>query len=256
MSLTVIDSHCHLQADRVRESAQQLLDDARMAGVLTVLIPGILPQDAQRDVDLAESLGVWCSVGCHPCHPEDWNREAVLAQIHRPQVVAIGECGLDYFHKPFDAVLQESVFVEQIGIAKDAGLPVILHNRESDADLIAILRREGATNGVFHCFGGDAACLDAALELGFFISFAGNVTYPKATFRELVARVPDDRLLVETDAPWLTPVPDRGKLCTPSHVVHTLREVARLRGQSAEGLGKQTVENFYRAFPKTRAGVG
>lgn len=250
--IRVVDSHCHLQVDALRPDAAALWRQAREAGVVDLLIPGIEPGQAARDVALAESLDVWCSVGCHPCHPDSWDAPALQGWLDHPRVVAIGECGLDFFHKPFDAPLQERVFRAQIRMARDAGLPLILHNRESDRDLVRILRDTGADRGVFHCFGGDARCLEDALELGFHVSFAGNVTYPKALFRDLVRRVPRDRLLVETDAPWLAPVPHRGKTNRPDLVLEVLREVALLRDEDPVLLGQAVVANFHSCFPRAR----
>ncbi len=246
-----VDSHCHLQAKPLCDIAGQLVDEARAAGVEQLLIAGIQPSEIPETARLAESLGVWFSVGCHPCHADEWDAAPILEWKDHPRVVAIGECGLDYYHKPFDAAMQQRVFREQIRIANAAGLPLILHNRESDADLVALLRQENANSGVFHCFGADHATLDAALELGFFVSFAGNVTYPKATFRELVSSVPSDRLLIETDCPWLSPVPHRGKTNHPALVTRVLEEVARLRGEDPTSLGRQVVSNFGVCFPRT-----
>ena len=246
-----VDSHCHLQAKPLRDIAARLVAQAREAGVQQFLIAGIQPSEIPDTANLARSLDVWFSVGCHPCHADEWDPTPILGWKDDPRVVAIGECGLDYYHKPFDAALQQRVFREQIRIANAAGLPLILHNRESDADLLALLRQENAHAGVFHCFGADRATLDAALELGFFVSFAGNVTYPKASFRELVSSVPPDRLLIETDCPWLSPVPHRGKTNHPALVTHVLDEVAKLRGQDPESLGRQVVANFGVCFPKT-----
>lgn len=248
-----VDSHCHLQSSPLRDDARGAVLEARTAGVLELLSVGIVPSDADDQVAMAEEHGIWTSIGCHPCHAAEWTPEPLLRWSNHPRVVAIGECGLDYYHKPFDPVLQEHVFRQQIRIAKAAGLPLILHNRESDADLRAILRSEGASHGVFHCFGADRATLDAALEMGFHISFAGNVTYPKAVFRALVADVPLDRLLVETDAPYLAPTPHRGKPNRPAWVLDVLAEVAKLRQMEVAALGDRIVENFGVCFPKTRS---
>lgn len=254
MTVRLVDSHCHLQVDDLRSRAEELLNEARQAGVIDLLIPGIRPTEATSDHALAESLGVWCAIGCHPCHADEWDEAALLGALDLPRVVAVGECGLDRFHKPFDADLQDRVFRRQIAIAREAGLPLVLHNRETDRELVRVLREERAAGGVFHCFGGDERCLEEALELGFFVSFAGNVTYPKAAFRSLVPRVPRERLLVETDAPWLAPVPDRGRTCRPAHAATTLRELATLRGEDAASLGEAVVDNFRLCFPRT-AGI-
>lgn len=250
----VVDSHCHLQAEGLRDQAARVWGEARDGGVVDLLIPGIEPQGARHDLELAQALDVWCSVGCHPCHAERWDPELVSPLLSHPRVVAVGECGLDYFHKPFDPVLQDRVFRAQIGLAKEANLPLILHNRESDRDLVRILREEGASRGVFHCFGGDERCLEEALELGFHVSFAGNVTYPSARFRQLVARVPADRILVETDAPWLAPAPHRGSRNRPALVVEVLKEVARLRDEDPVILGATVIDNFRTCFPRASRG--
>lgn len=247
----MIDSHCHLQVVPLRDQAESLVREAREAGVQEILIPGIEPGDAASTIELAERLDVWCSVGCHPSHPDRRDAATLRRFLSHPRVVAVGECGLDFFHKPFDPVLQEDVFREQIALAQEAALPLVLHNRESDRDTIRILRDMGASRGVFHCFGGDAWCLEEALSMGFHVSFAGNVTYPKAAFRELAARVPLDRILVETDAPWLAPVPDRGRTNRPALVVRVLEEVARLRGEAPERVAAAVVSNFRDCFPKT-----
>jgi TatD DNase family protein len=163
----------------------------------------------------------------------------------------VGECGLDYFHKPFDAALQERVLREQIEIARQADLPVILHNRDSNEDLLRVLRDADFHRGVFHCFSADRKTLDAALELGFHISFSGTVTFRKAAVRDLVPLVPSDRLLVETDAPWLAPHPHRGTTNRPALVRLVLEEVAFLRSEDPGVLGAGIVDNFRACFPRT-----
>jgi TatD DNase family protein len=253
--IRAVDSHCHLQTTALRPTAALLVDEARKAGVVEILVAGIVPSEIDSTLKLVDSLGLWCSAGCHPCHADEWDADSVRQVLSHPRVVAVGECGLDYYHKPYDAVLQARVFREQIRMAIDVDLPLILHNRDSDADLVSILREEGARRGVFHCFGADRATLDAAVDLGFHISFAGNVTYPKATFRELVIHVPMDRLLVETDAPWLAPVPYRGKTNKPALVMDTLVEVAKLRGMDPIALGERIVDNFRVCFPKTTSSL-
>jgi TatD DNase family protein len=248
-----VDSHCHLQSSPLGDDVRGAVLEARAAGVRELLSVGITPSDAQDHVAMADEHGIWTSIGCHPCHADEWDPEPIERWATHPRVVAIGECGLDYYHKPYDKALQEDVFRRQIRVAKAAGLPLILHNRESDADLCAILRDEGASNGVFHCFGADRATLETALELGFHISFAGNVTYPKAVFRALVPDVPLDRLLVETDAPYLAPTPHRGKPNRPAWVLDVLAEVAKLRQMDVAALGEKIVENFGVCFPRTRS---
>jgi TatD DNase family protein len=249
----MVDSHCHLQVPALREGAVEHVADARSQGVAEILVAGILPSESASTTDLASRLGVWCSVGCHPCHVDEWDPAPVLAHLDHPRVVAVGECGLDFYHKPFDAVLQESVFREQIEIARDADLPVILHNRKSNEDLVRVLREADFHRGVFHCFSADRRTLDAALELGFHISISGTVTFRNASIRDLVPLIPSDRLLVETDAPWLAPHPHRGTTNRPALVRLVLEEVALLRGEDPLSLGAKVVDNFHQCFPRTVA---
>lgn len=252
----MVDSHCHLQVAALRPDADRLVREARDLGFQEILVAGIVPSEAPSTTALAEELGVWCSVGCHPCHADEWDPDPVLAHLSHPRVVAVGECGLDFFHKPFDPALQETVLREQLAIAKSADLPVILHNRKSSDELVRILRDAGASRGVFHCFSADRRTLDAALSLGFHISFSGTVTFPNASIRELVPSVPLDRILVETDAPWLAPHPHRGTVNRPALARITLDAVAELRGCDPEELGRQVVENFHGCFPRSAPEVG
>jgi TatD DNase family protein len=248
--IEVVDSHCHLQVERSGQDTAELLRRAREAGVTTLLIPGVDLELSRSAGRLAQEHGLWFSAGTHPCDSGRHDSAGIRGLLDHPRCVAVGECGFDFHHKPFDKAVQEEVFRDQIRMAHETGLPLVIHNRESDRDTVRVLRDAGSPGGVFHCFGGDRECLEAALELGFFVSFAGNVTYPKALFRELVAQVPEDRLLVETDAPWLAPVPHRGKGNEPAFVTHVLQEVALLRGASVRELARATTDNFRRCFPK------
>jgi len=246
----MVDSHCHLQVEPLRGDAPEHVREAAAAGVAEMLVAGISPSEAASTTSLAQRLGVWCSVGCHPCHCDEWDPLPVLAHLSHPRVVAVGECGLDFFHEPFDAALQERVLREQIEIARQADLPVILHNRDSNEDLLRVLRDADFHRGVFHCFSADRKTLDAALDLGFHISFSGTVTFRKAAVRDLVALVPSDRLLVETDAPWLAPHPHRGTTNRPALVRLVLEAVAILRGEDPGTLGGLVVDNFRACFPR------
>lgn len=247
----MVDSHCHLQVSALRQDSHLLVQEAREAGFREILMAGIVPSESASTTALAEELGIWCSVGCHPCHAEEWDPAPILEHLSHPRVVAVGECGLDFFHKPFDPVLQERVLREQIGIARSADLPLILHNRKSSDELVRVLRDAGANRGVFHCFSADRRTLDAALDLGFHISFAGTVTFPNASIQELVPLVPLDRILLETDAPWLAPHPHRGTTNRPVLARLTLEAVARLRNCDPADLGREVVANFHRCFPRS-----
>lgn len=247
----MVDSHCHLQVPDLREGAVGHVAEALAQGVSEILVAGIVPSEAASTTALASELGVWCSVGCHPCNADEWDPAPILAQLDHPRVVAVGECGLDFFHKPYDAALQESVLREQIEIARGADLPIILHNRKSNEDMVRVLRDAKFHRGVFHCFSADRRTLDAALDLGYHLSLSGTVTFRNASIRELVPLIPADRLLVETDAPWLAPHPHRGTTNRPALVRLVLEEVALLRGEEPAQLGRTVVENFHRCFPKT-----
>ncbi len=250
----MVDSHCHLQAAQVRPRAVEMVAEARSAGVREILIAGIVPTDAWETAELACGLGVWSSAGCHPCHVDQWDAQLVATACDHPSVVAVGECGFDFFHEPFDAGLQESVLREQIEIARQKDLPIILHNRKSSDDLLRVLRQAGYGRGVFHCFSASRKTLEGALSMGFHISISGTVTFSNASVRELVPDIPSDRLLIETDAPWLAPVPHRGKENRPALVAHVRDAVAKLRGMDPPELNDLLVDNFRSLFAKsTRA---
>jgi TatD DNase family protein len=251
MTLSFPDSHCHLQDERFSGEMTEVLARAREAGVATVLLPGTDPDTSERAAELAQEYGLWFSAGTHPEDPARHDEGRIRALLSHPRCVAVGEIGLDYHYPPFDRQSQEQLFRSQIRLAREAGLPIVIHNREADRDTVRILRDEGSPGGVFHCFGGDRECLDAALSLDFFISFAGNLTYPKASFRELAPLVPRERLLVETDAPYLSPVPFRGKPNEPARAALVLAELACLRGEDVRALGEACLDNFRHCFPRT-----
>lgn len=251
----MVDSHCHLQVDAVRPRASEMVAEARAAGVREILIAGIVPSHAWETAELAAELGVWSSSGCHPCHATEWDAQLVMKACEHPSVVAVGECGFDFFHQPFDATLQERVLREQIEIARQSGLPVILHNRKSSDDLLRVLEEEGCGKGVFHCFSASRKTLDKALSLGFHISISGTVTFSGSAVRELVASIPADRLLIETDAPWLAPVPHRGRENRPALVAHVRDCVAKLRDMEPSRLDDLLVDNFRSLFAKARKGA-
>jgi TatD DNase family protein len=257
----IADSHCHLddkQFDNDRDEAVQRAIDA---GVTTMVAVGTGegPPDLQSGLRLAERYAPICATaGIHPEHapkatPADYKH---LAEILRhPKCVAAGEIGLDYYWKPYDKDLQQSVFREQLRIAADARKPVVIHTRDAWDDTVAILRREWAPSGlpcIMHCFSGGPEQALEVLNLGFYVSFAGIVTYPKAAdVRAAAAAVPLDRLLVETDAPYLAPVPFRGKRNEPAYVIHTAREIAKLRGEEQETVMAAASANLSRIIGYT-----
>lgn len=220
----------------------------------TVITIGTTLSDSQIAVQLAERLpGVWASVGIHP-HAADTADEAALGEIERlarsHRVVAIGETGLDYHYDNAPRDRQRAAFAAHLELGRSLGLPVVVHCREADDDLRTLLRSSGAgTAGVLHCFAGGRALLDEALGMGWYISFAGMITFPKYADADLLRAVPTDRILVETDSPYLSPVPLRGRRNEPAHVVHTARRAAELRDEEdADEFVAQTARNARTLF--------
>ncbi|HIQ42125.1 TatD family hydrolase [Pseudomonas khazarica] len=254
----LIDSHCHL--DRLDLAAHggsldAALDAARAAGVGHFLCIGVSADNAATVKGLAERYAdVDCSVGVHPLDLEpgaapalDW----LLGELAHPKVVAIGETGLDYHYEPESAGLQQASFRLHLEAARITGKPVIVHTREARADTLALLREAALPQaGVLHCFTEDWEMARAALDIGFYISLSGIVTFRNAeALREVARQVPADRLLVETDSPYLAPVPHRGKPNLPQYVREVAEYLAVLRGVSYETLAEQTSSNFKRLFP-------
>ena len=258
----LVDSHCHLDLADFAEERDAVVARARAAGVATMLTIGTRLDEFVGVRAIAETYpDIWCSVGAHPHEATDHQAvtAAELAALAaHPRVVGIGETGLDYHydHSPRDA--QASVFRTHIAAARDSGLPLIIHAREADDDIARILREEEAERGVLHCFSSGRGLAEAALELGFYISMSGIVTFKSADdLRAIVRDVPLDRLLVETDAPYLAPVPYRGRRNEPAYVAVTAAAVAALRGVSSDELAAATTDNFFRLFAKaTRPAAG
>jgi TatD DNase family protein len=254
----LIDSHCHL--DRLDLAAHggsldAALDAARAVGVGHFLCIGVSADNAATVKGLAERYAdVDCSVGVHPLDLEPGAEPALdwlLGELAHPKVVAIGETGLDYHYEPESAALQQASFRLHLEVARITGKPVIVHTREARADTLALLREAALPQaGVLHCFTEDWEMAKAALDIGFYISLSGIVTFRNAeALREVARQVPADRLLVETDSPYLAPVPHRGKPNLPQYVREVAEYLAVLRGVSYEALAEQTSSNFKRLFP-------
>ena len=254
-----VDSHAHIDGEEFDADRDEVVGRARAAGVRAILNVGTGDPHAGnlgRAVRVAESYeGVYAAVGVHPHDAKLYDEEAerLLLELTKPggRVVAWGEIGLDYHYDHSPREVQREVFARQLRLAREAGLPVVIHSREADEETIEILRAELGTSarGVLHCFGGGPRMAEAALGLGFYISFAGNVTFKKAdALREVALTVPAERLLVETDCPYMAPVPLRGRRNEPAYVVETARLLATLRGVEPEELGRTTFENFCRLF--------
>lgn len=253
-----VDSHCHLNYKGLIEQQSDVLQRARAAGVSAML--NISTRECEWDdvIGLAErESDIWASVGIHP-HEADTHRGIDTAKLveksSHPRVVAIGETGLDYYYDHSDRAQQRASFREHIAASRDTGLPLIVHTRDAEDDTAEILAEEmgkGAYTGVIHCFTASAEFGQKALELGFFISISGIVTFKNAKDLQSVAQtIPADRLLIETDSPFLAPVPHRGKSCEPAFVVSTAQFLADLRGISVDILAQQSRDNFYHLFTK------
>jgi TatD DNase family protein len=252
------DSHCHLNYKGLVEDQQSVLERARSAGVSAMLNISTRRTEWDEVIGLAEREGdVWASVGIHPheadSHPDVQTATLVERAAH-PRVVGIGESGLDYYYDHSDRERQRDSFRAHIAAARETGLPIIVHTRDAEADTHAILADEmgkGAFTGVIHCFTASADFAEKALALGLYVSLSGIVTFKNARdLQETAKAIPADRLLIETDSPFLAPVPHRGRPCEPAFVADTARFLAGLRGEPVEALAATTHANFRALFSK------
>jgi len=259
-----VDSHAHLDGKQFDSDREQVIARARQAGVQTIVAigNGDGPPHLDAGIQLAEKYPfMYATVGIHP-HEARLASEEALSELERlvrhPKVIAWGEIGLDYYydHSPRDA--QKSVFTKQMELAAAAKLPIVIHCRPSDSsenawdDCLGLIQEQWAPKGIggiLHCFTGNWAQAKRALDMGFMISFAGNVTFPKAQqIRDAALEVPLDRMLIETDCPYLAPIPHRGKRNEPAYVKETARKIGELRGLPMEEVGERTARNFYNFF--------
>lgn len=256
--MTFIDSHCHLNYKGLVEQQQEVLERARAAGVGTMLTISTRESEWDDVIGIAgREDDIWATIGIHP-HEADSHAHVDTAKLvdraQHPRVVGIGESGLDYYYDHSDRDQQQTSFRAHIAAARETGLPIIVHTRDAEDDTAAILRDEmgkGAYPGVIHCFTASDAFADIALDLGFYISISGIVTFKNAkALQATAARVPIERLLIETDAPFLAPVPHRGKTGEPAFVADTARFLADLRGIDVMTLAAATSANFHRLFTK------
>lgn len=261
--MRLIDSHCHLNYEGLAERQDEVLETARARGVTGFL--NISTRQSEWDDVIAvatRNSDVWATVGVHP-HEADAHSDlgalALVEASRHPRVIAIGECGLDYYYDKSDRAAQRERFQAHIEAARQAGLPLVVHTREAEADTAAILGeavRGGGVTGVLHCFTGSAELARKGLDLGFYVSMSGIVTFKNAAdLRETAKWLPADRLLVETDSPFLAPVPNRGKTCEPAFVADTAAFLAGLRGEEPEVLAEATTANFFRLFAKAERGA-
>lgn len=256
--MRLVDSHCHLNYEGLAERQDEVLDNARRRGVTAFLNISTRQKEWGDVIGVAErNEDVWATVGVHPheadAHP-DLGVTALTAAAEHPRVIAIGECGLDYYYDKSGRAAQRDRFQAHIDAARAARLPLVVHTREAEADTAAMLdqaAKEGGVTGVLHCFTGSAELARKGLDLGFYVSLSGIVTFKNAHDLQHTARkLPLDRLLVETDSPFLAPVPHRGKTCEPAFVADTAAFVAELRGEDPEELAEATTANFFRLFSK------
>lgn len=258
----LVDSHCHLDFPDFAADLDDTVARARAAGVGGMMtICTYVSRFPQVLAVAARFPDVVCSVGVHPHQAAEeaavLTRQGLVALAAQPKVVAIGECGLDYFYDKSPRTVQAESFRIQIAAALEADLPVIVHTRDAEEDTITLLRDHGRgrLRGVLHCFSGSPALAEAALALGFSLSFSGIVTFKKADeLRQIAATVPLDRILVETDAPYLAPVPFRGKRNEPAYVAATARLLAETKGVTEAELARHTTDNFFRLFDRA-AGI-
>ncbi len=251
--MTLVDTHCHLDDEKFAGDLEAVIERARAAGVERMMAIGTGggPADLEIAIRLADRYPFfYATVGVHPhdaskAGPETFGRMREL--LTAPKVLAVGEIGLDYHYDFSPRDTQRSVFIRQLELARDAGKPIVIHTREAWSDTVQILREHYTGCGIFHCFTGGPAEAQEAIDMGFHLSFGGVLTFPKAeNVREAARIAPLDRLLVETDAPYLAPVPYRGKRNEPAFLIETARKLAAIRGISPQELAAVTTMNFER----------
>nr|WP_166176600.1 TatD family hydrolase [Altererythrobacter segetis] len=258
--MRLIDSHCHLEYEGLAEDQAGVLERARAAGIRGFLNISTRRSEWERVVGTAErEPDVWASIGIHPHEADqhaDLGEAALLDASTHPKVIALGETGLDYYYDKSDRQVQQALFRTHIAVSRQTRLPLVIHTRDAEDDTVAILEDElgkGAFPALIHCFTATAAFGRRVLELGLTISLSGIVTFKNAReLQDFAPEIPADRLLVETDSPFLAPVPHRGRPCEPAYVADTARFVAGLRGESVETLAENTTRNFFGLFKKAR----
>lgn len=250
----LIDTHAHLYFDRYDDDRNEVIKRAYEADVRKIVNIGIDLETSKQCIDLAETHeGLFAAVGIHPNDSKKLDDDA-LAELKElsghPRVVAIGEIGLDFYRDRCPVAVQEEAFRKQITLAKELGLPIVIHNREAGHRIVDVLKSEGVDGltGVLHCFSEGARVAEQVLELGFHISFTGNLTFKKSTLPEVARLVPLDRLLLETDAPFLSPEPRRGRRNEPAHVVYIAEKLAEIHATDLEKIEKITEANAMRLF--------
>ncbi|HTT48736.1 MAG TPA: TatD family hydrolase [Pseudolabrys sp.] len=254
----LVDSHCHLDFPDFASELDAVVARARAAGIGRMVTISTRVRKHSQVLAIAEKYpDVFCSVGTHPhnsAEEPDVDAKMLVALAQHPKIVAIGEAGLDYHYDNSPRAAQATSFRQHIAAARETGLPLVIHARDCDADMAAILMEEtgqGAFPAVLHCFTGGRDLAMRAIDLGLYISFTGILTFKNSVaLRDIAAALPADRILVETDAPYLAPLPFRGKRNEPAYVVETAKVLANTRGVSADEIAHQTTDNFFRLFNK------
>jgi TatD DNase family protein len=250
-----IDSHCHLDFPELAGNLDEILENMRRNEVSHALCISVNLEDLPQVLRLAEQhKNIYASVGVHPDYELDAEptQAQLLALAQHPKVIAIGETGLDYYRLKGDLEWQRARFRTHIRVSRESRKPLVVHTREAAEDTLRIMAEEGAgqVGGVMHCFTESMEVAQAAMDMGFYISFSGIVTFKNAkALKEVARQVPLDRMLIETDAPYLAPAPHRGKVNQPGYVKHVAEEIAMLRGIPLPEVGRATSENFFRLFP-------
>lgn len=256
----LVDSHCHIDFAEP-DDRPALIDRARAAGVRTMLTIGTKAEELPEVIEIASSdPDIWAAVGIHPHEAQtapDDIIDRLSDMVMHPKVIGVGETGLDFHYDHSPRERQAALFRAQCRLSRAAGLPLVVHSRNADTETVEILREEGVSRGVIHCFSTTRALSEPALALGFHISISGIVTFKNADeLRDIVGEIPLDRLLIETDAPFLAPIPLRGRTNEPAFIVHTAAKVAEIKGISVEELSRITTDNFFGLFGKaTRPSV-
>lgn len=251
----LFDTHCHLNADQFQDDVDEVIERAQAEGVSNFLVVGFDRPTIEKALELAEKYEfIYASVGWHPVDAIDFKEEDLAwleESAKHPKVVALGEMGLDYYWDKSPKDVQKEVFRKQIRLAKKVRLPIIIHNREATADIVEILREEeaGEVGGIMHCYSGSVEVAKECVEMNFYISLGGPVTFKNARKpKEVAEEIPLDRLLIETDSPYLTPHPYRGKRNEPAYVKLVAEQVAELKGLAVEEVARVTSENAKKVF--------
>jgi TatD DNase family protein len=248
----IIDAHCHLYYDSLANDIDNVIQRANQAGVSRMVCVGTNIEDSKKCLTITENNDdIFASSGVHPHDSKDAHEgyvDEIYELMEYESMIAIGEIGLDYFKNHSDPEIQKKVFKEQMEVAQDLDKPVIIHSRDADTDLLQIISEYSNVVGVAHCFSSTLETAQAFLELGYYISFSGNITFKNSHLPEVVKSIPLDRVMVETDSPYLSPEPERGKGNEPSLIVHTLSKMSEIYGISYEEMAKHTYDNTTELF--------